>query len=291
MNNELRNITFDRTRNPGIEFDLIPLEQIYTRQDLDHDPKQLHRVEFYLLVLITSGSGRHTIDFKEYNYRSGSILTIRKDQIHKFHESSAAGFLLLFTEEFANSHLESESARKISELYNELFFQQLTELNDVELKEYLTIVKLINKEFYQLSDSHTSGIVRNLLQVLMSKVYRKREVHKQFRKDHKYIRFFLKFQRLVEQKCLESRSVQFYADNLHITTKTLNNISNNVVGKSCKTFIDEVLILQIKRQLINSKLSIKEIAHHSGFSEASNLFKFFKRYTAQTPESFRANFK
>ena len=74
-----------------------------------------------------------------------------------------------------------------------------------------------------------------------------------------------------------------------MTPKTLSNITHHVAGKSAKAFIDGILTLQIKRMLINSSLPIKSIAYQAGFSEPTNLFKFFKRYTNQTPEAFRNN--
>ena len=78
-----------------------------------------------------------------------------------------------------------------------------------------------------------------------------------------------------------------YAKELGFSTKKLNMVVQSIVQKPAKVFIDEILMLQIKRLLFNSQLSIKEIAYVSGFDEPSNLFKFFKRYNQSTPESFR----
>lgn len=287
MQNSPKNISFDKQRHPGIEFDIVELEDIRQRQNLDHNPRALHRVDFYIFLLITSGKGKHTIDFVEHDFEPGTVLTIRKDQVHKFHQSSAKGLLLLFTDEFMISHQGASSIQKVSELYNELFFEQKTALSKDELQEYMTVIQLITEEFHKLIDSHTSSIIRNLLEILLSKTYRKRALSQQVLKDSSYVQSFLKLQNLIEEKCTHSKSVQFYANELNITTKTLNNITQRTINKSCKLFIDEILILQIKRLLINSKLSIKQIAYQSGFDEPSNLFKFFKRYTNQTPESFR----
>ena len=60
-----------------------------------------------------------------------------------------------------------------------------------------------------------------------------------------------------------------------------------VLNKNAKDFVDERVILEIKRLLIHTHLSVKEIAEATGFDEPTNLIKFFKRYTGQTPLSFR----
>ena len=287
MATNFRFIPFDRQKNPGIDFDIFPIENFYQVRGLDHNPEKPHRIEFYLIAIISTGTGKHTIDFKEYEYKPGALLTIRKDQIHCFNIREAEGYFILFTEEFILSYLENASARKIPEIFNELLYEQITELEPEKLRELLVIVNQIVREFNRERDTHSSGIIRNFLQILVSKIHRIRKVSEN-EQDHKYIHQFLDFQQLIEQHCCRHRSVQYYAEALNISAKTLNNITGSVLNESPKSLIDKVLILQIKRMLINSTLSVKEIAYQSGFDEPTNLFKFFKRHTGHTPEAFRA---
>ena len=98
---------------------------------------------------------------------------------------------------------------------------------------------------------------------------------------------FLDFQKLVENHCFETRKVSDYAAKMGFSTKTLNNVVQSVVTKSAKTFIDEIVIIQIKRLLINSSMTIQEIAYTSGFDEPTNLYKYFKKYVMTSPEVFR----
>ncbi len=287
MGNQIINISFDRKKVPLIDFEILPLESILQRTGLAHDPRSPHKVNFYLLILITSGVGKHTIDFEEYELVPRSVLTIRKDQIQCFHDGSHQGHLLLFTEEYLLSYLDTIGTDKISELFNELLFGQHTVLNESPFEEALTVVKQIDQEFNQPLDEHTPGIIRNLLQVLTSKIHRIRSNTLSLVPEHKYTHQLLAFQKLVETDGQKSRSVQYYAELLNVTAKTLNNITQRMLGKSAKQFVDDIITLKIKRLLINTNDSIKEIAYQSGFEEPSNLFKFFKRQTLQTPEVFR----
>ena len=184
MYEKIHLVKFDRSRHPGVEFEILPLENILHRKDLDHNQLNPHQISFYLLILITSGNGKHTIDFKEHAYHAGTILTIRKDQIHSFHPSSATGHVLLFTEEFVLSFMEHTSAKKIKEVFNELLFQQTTDLPSTELEEVIIIIKQLTDEFNRYADVYSSSIVRNLLQVLVSKVHRTRNI-KDSNLDHK----------------------------------------------------------------------------------------------------------
>jgi len=69
--------------------------------------------------------------------------------------------------------------------------------------------------------------------------------------------------------------VSYYAIKMSVSTRTLNNITQSVIGKSAKSFIDEIVILQIKRLLINSSLSFTEIAYQSGFDDPTNFSVLF----------------
>jgi len=72
-----------------------------------------------------------------------------------------------------------------------------------------------------------------------------------------------------------------------VTSRTLNNVTQSVIGKSAKAFIDQVLILHVKRLIINSSLSLTEIAYESGFNQPTNFFKFFRKNTGLSPKEFR----
>ena len=59
-------------------------------------------------------------------------------------------------------------------------------------------------------------------------------------------------------------------------------------GKSTKQVIDERVILEHKRLLAHTELSVKELAARTGFPEPTNLVKFFRHHTGMTPLAFRA---
>ena len=85
---KVKNIEFHNQQQPDSHFDIIKLEELL-RRDLDHDLTLIHKVNFYLIFLITEGEGEHVIDFNHYSYKKGTLLTIRKDQVHKFFKSNS----------------------------------------------------------------------------------------------------------------------------------------------------------------------------------------------------------
>ena len=285
-------IKFQNRRNPQAEFDFIKLEELYQRQNLDHSPFQPHLVEFYIMILIEEGEGSHTIDFINYPYQRGTLLTIRKDQIHKFiKRPTVEGSMLLFTEEFLVSYLEELEALKALQLFNEFLGSPKIQLTEKELGEIMDLLERIKSEYFRINDDYSLGIIRSELHILIAKLYRIKSQNNQIITQRKYLSEFIQFQQLVEKKATQSTKVKDYAHMMGVSTKTLNAITRNIVHKSAKEFVDDICTQQIKRLLINTELSVKEIAYASGFEETPNFYKYFKRQVQLTPEQFRASFR
>jgi AraC family transcriptional activator of pobA len=60
-------------------------------------------------------------------------------------------------------------------------------------------------------------------------------------------------------------------------------------GKSTKRIIDDRVVLEQKRLLAHTDVSVKELAERTGFAEPTNLVKFFRHHTQMTPQAFRQN--
>lgn len=291
MANPIVNIKFRQKEGASPSFELMRLEEVYQRQDLDHNPEDLHRVEFFILLFIESGIGRHVIDFEQFELSPGVLLTIRKDQIHRFVRGEARGYMLLFTEEFVISYFNQIEVLKSLQIFNELMGSPLVQLLPGETEEIRQLVMEMDKEFFSHRDPYSSPIIRSLLHILFNKIHRFKASKNQILQDKKYLESFVQFQNLVEEECFRTKRVKDYALKMGVSTKTLNNIVQSVLHKPAKTFIDEIVIKQIKRLLVNSDLQVKEIAYQAGFDEPSNLFKYFKKYTQVSPEQFRQKFK
>ena len=284
-------VKFENSQNPLAQFDMIKLDRLFDRNDIDHSPFQLHLVEFYMIILIEEGQGVHTIDFTDYPYQKNTLLTIRKDQIHKFIKNdSVKGSILLFTDDFLVSYLEKLESLKSLQLFNEILGVPKIQLSEQEAIEVFNLAKRIEKEYFKVNDDYSQGIIRSELHILIAKLFRIKSKENEIIDNRKYLSEFIHFQDLVEKNATKYTKVKDYARLIGVSTKTLNNITKTIVYKSAKEFIDEICTKQIKRLLINTELSVKEIAYTSGFEESTNFYKYFKRQTSLTPEQFRNSF-
>ncbi len=281
-------VKFENRQNPKSGFDLVALEGVPTRKELDHSPYQLHLVNFYIIILVEEGQGSHVLDFTEYSCQTGSILTVRKDQLHRFVRGSVMkGVMLLFTDDFLDSYLDKPEAQKTIQLFNELLGVPKIQLTEEQQQEIFAIVARIRQEYLGRADEYSTSIIRSELHILISKLYRIKAANKEVICSRKYLSEFIELQQLVEQNVTRYPRVGEYARMMGRSTKTLNTITQEIVNKSAKQFIDEILVKQIKRLLINTDYPVKEVADLAGFYEVTNFYKYFKRHAGQTPEVFR----
>jgi len=285
--NGIDQVGFHNKLKPGSEFDFVTLEDLL-KLKLDHDQSQVHKVNFYLIILVTEGTGSHTVDFKNYKISKGSLISIRKDQLQKFNGGDGLkGFIMLFTEEFLIQQYDSYEVVRSFQLFNEQLIKPKVSLKKHEFKVLMNLIGAIKNEYLANHDDFTEGIIRSALQIIMLKLYRIKTSTLSSFENKRYLEDFIRFQRLVEKHYLESKSVKFYASEMNVTPKTLTNISKAIIKKTAKELIDEIVIRNAKRLLLNTTMSIKEIAFRFGFNDPSNFYAYFKKQVKSTPEAFR----
>ena len=288
MKKQFKEIKFDKSTS-GFQFDLVNFEDILKLTPIDHNQFEFHKISFYAILLITKNSGAYNLNFKDYRYKKGTLFTIRKDNIHKFYKSKTKGILLVFTENFIVNYSNQLETAKTFLLFNEMLASPKLQLNNAEFDEIITLIALIKKEYFEVKDDYSANIIRKFVQVVITKLFRIKSKDNVVFDNHKYLSMFLQLQAFVEKDCFNHKKVSFYAKEMGVTSKTLNNVTQNIIHKSAKTLINEIVIIQSKRLIINSQDSLTEIAYQVGFDEPTNFFKYFRKYTGVSPSQFRAS--
>ena len=106
-------------------------------------------------------------------------------------------------------------------------------------------------------------------------------------KSYRVRELFNRFMMLLERDYKISRDVNYYAEQMNISSKYLTNIVNQVTGHPPKTIIDQYVILQLKMHLKRTTQSIKEMAWEFHFADVSFFCRYFKKHTGLTPQQIR----
>lgn len=102
-------------------------------------------------------------------------------------------------------------------------------------------------------------------------------------------KLFHEFRVLLTNNFREDRSVQFYADKMHISTRHLNAICQRASGQNAKEIIDHFTIIELQVSLMYTHKSFQELVNEFHFPDQSYLNRYFKRHTGYSLSEFRAH--
>ena len=288
MTNEIPHIQFKTNHSKIKGIEIITLESlIEIKNDLDHFPEKAHQLDFYMLVFYTQGETEHLVDFVWHKARKDTLFYLTKGQVNAFKfKGNEKGFLILFSEDYFKSQLNKLPKNAVIRLFtSHLFSPKIQVPESSNVSQY---IDLFYDEFYKKKNEfNKANIIESLYTVIFSKLEQLKKYQTFHIEESNKLALFLNFKTLLEQNYQKSRNADFYATKMNISYKHLNSICKDVVDIPAKQFIDEFIVLEAKRKLINSSIKSTELAYLLGFEEPTNFVKYFKKHTKLTPNSFK----
>ncbi len=272
---------------PRKAFELLEIRSLY--KDPFNGLITVEDVDFFQLIFITEGKGKNKIQYKEYNFKKGTVFTIPKNQVQQLPKKFPGnGWLVAFTEEFMINYFQKQDYFRQLLIFDDAYIQPKIQLTVKQLEYFQLLLYSLRKEYEShYNDQFKEGILRSSLYTLLLNLERFKQLEISKNPPNPYPETFFRFKRLVETNCFRTRNVHDFAKELGFSSKKLNYITKQVVKKPAKDFITEIFILKVKNLLIGSDLTIKEVAFKAGFEEPTNFTKYFKRFSGQLPTDFR----
>lgn len=240
-----------------------------------------HKHDFFIIMLFEKGSGTHSIDFVNYPIEDNQIHLLFPGQVHEWQiGENGIGYQLMISRGWFEHFIPN--LRFATRYYqNHPVIAIHAEDYTLLLQEFVAIRDEISKKDI-LWDIVQTRI--KLIALLLSRC-----AAAKFNDFEKYSStpILAKFLAYIDQYYTEERSVSFYAGKLHITPNYLNILTQKTLDVSASSLIQDRLILEAKRLLKSSELSLKDIVYSLGFYDHANFSKFFKKRTGMTPSAFR----
>lgn len=245
--------------------------------------EQPHKHDFYMVFFVEKGSGVHNVDFTQYTVNDYQVYFIRAGQVHNWSlDVDTSGFQLM---------LAADVITIFSNLGSFPFFEQsvpsclsLDKKQFEEFKIHLHEIELVLSDNDVLTKEILLLRLHLMLKLLQKEYLNQFPEHDSSTKPEKIIKGF---NTLIDDHFNEESSVNFYADKLNITANYLNILSQKYLKMPASDVIKQRTILEAKRLLTSTDLSIKEIGYQLGFNDNTYFSKVFKKYTGKTPGDFK----
>lgn len=254
--------------------------------------------EFYAIAIKVEGSGK-AITGHHTNFPEGATVFFNTPfQIISWDIlPDWEGYYLMFSKEFITQ------SKHLQQLLNEFPFLKMDksipfEVKPEEVSKLLQIYESIYEEQQNLKED-SLAIIETQVLVLLNFVKRffnaqvkKEDAIEAFRKAD--VNLLSRFQTLIETNFYENSAINkkvhspsFYATQLAVHPNHLNAIVKQITGHTAKQHIQNHLLQLAKSRLLQTELSIKEIAYALHFDAPNNFNSFFKKQTGQTPIGYR----
>jgi AraC-like DNA-binding protein len=268
-------------------FLIVELEEISESQKQEF--QQGRKATFNQILLITQGGGCIELDSDTTAFTSGSLISIQKGLVSRLHlDEKAQGYIIMFSDDILCEYPEDNAWIIDLTILGPLASPVILFSN---ANDFTTLVTMLQRMLYEFAVdkgfAHHDILINTLRIFLLFCERAKRSQTHSLAPTEPGWDYITAFRKALDEQICTSRSVQHYADYLRITRKRLNLATGKFLGKSAKKVIEERVILEVKRLLLYTRDSVKEIGFTLGFSDPTNFNKFFKKHAGTSPAEFR----
>lgn len=244
----------------------------------------IHRDDYYIFLLIEEGQGKVLIDFEEREIIGNCILSILPGQVH-FSDGnvSARGWFL------------AVDSMIVKEEYKEIFEKSTVvgscmELNKDVINELKNCASVINKRLKRDKKNIEQLIISDLLSSyigMFAEIYQK-ELPDSINKRSAEITG--EFKALLSANYRSMKQPFQYASELNISSVYLYEAVKQTTGQSVGGYIRNEIVIQAKRMLFYTNMSVKEIALELGYDDWAYFTRMFTKAVKLSPTQFRKKY-
>ena len=246
-----------------------------------------HRDDHYIFFVFEQGCGSLMIDFNEVQLAESTLYYILPAQVHnRIRSEDVDGWFIA-----VDTALIPPECRNIFE--GRLLLQQPYALSDVQLWQCRSLVELLYEKYKEdgtdpFYTTITHALLKSFLAVAAGcyngysgidlKVSRPAQLTSQFKN-------------LLVTKLRSIKSPADYAAMLNVSESYLSEALKKTTGFPVSYWIQQEVMMEAKRLLYYSQLTVKEIAHTLGYTDHSYFSRLFRKVTGTQAVTFRDNYR
>jgi AraC family transcriptional activator of pobA len=265
------------------EISIFKDQQIY--DNLENGYRFATKDDRSKMIVLIEGTLNFMLDFEEIQLTGPAILFISPEQACKILD------ILQGSQLYTLSYSAALVVALLENLTNETFSDNSILKNSPVLCQQ---VQSACELMYSIGNNNNSIFamqsLHGLLLTLMSLIAGASQIDIEHASPAKNL-LSVAFRRLVRTNLKKWKKPADYADELGISVDYLNACMKSSTGKPASNLIQNQIIIETKRLLFFSELTVKEICYEIGFEDPVYFNRLFKKLTGLTPLSFRMAFR
>ena len=272
-----------KKKSPHKKFDMVRWGKFTN----EYDFSKPHRHNYFEILIFFKGGGLHEIDFTQYPIKNHSIHFVPANSVHLLRRAKTSdGATILFSEDLFYSDQAYHIFFKNLSFYTGSKGQVLS-LSKYEFTFFESLYNELLDEF-EKEAALSEIIFKSLLALFLAKAERQfNELNPEQKSTPGKNTILEAYKLLVEKNFLNHCSVHEYAEMLHVSPKHLNDLCKQHLSVTAQKVIHERLLLEIKRLLVHTDISVKEVCFQTGFEDPAHFNHFFRFHLNLTPMQYR----
>ena len=283
-------------RPPGdvrLNVEALSIEELRRRAPAEHF-ERLQRADFYRLIGVLEGHTCPMVDFSEHGAHTGHWLLVRPGQVFRYDFARPwRGWLLVFRPE---ALAVTGPSRATDEFDLPRQVEDLASLHTLDAAQHQWMDHSLRQMQADSAPAANVALRNELLRLQLASTLLRLSL---WQADHHPVADrassraaahtapFRRFRQRLEADFATRHQVQHYASALGMSEKTLSRVCAAAAGQPAKALINQRLVLEARRLLAHTTLTVQAIGHALGFDEATNFVKFFRKEAGMTPLAFR----
>lgn len=274
---------------PEVTTTFVHAERIVSRAPAHDWEISVHRHAHLAQALaVTQGGGVLRVDAIEQPFAAPWLVWIPTGAVHAYSFTPGTdGIVVSVSADVLETVIGGDAeAARLRESAESIFSGPMPRVEQIDLNAAAVLEALAREAAGELPGSGSA--VTALLRLLLVGLLRSRarqagapqsaatraEIHRRFR-------------RLVEAHLREAWPIARFARSLAVTTDRLHAACTEAVGKAPQAILHDRLMLEARRNLIHTRLSVSEIAFDLGFRDPAYFSRFFAARAGMSPAAYR----
>ncbi len=246
-----------------------------------HAHRDLHQ-----LLIIIRGGGEMEAESQRLPFRAPALLIVPAGVVHGFSFAvDTEGYVVTLADTLLGDLARDE--RSFRNLFAGADCVSLA-ADPVHVQEFVETLPKLRRELVWNAPASAAAATARLTTVLVSAV---RAAHQPSEvvsaAGNARAALVARLREKIETHLRSGLSIAQYANALNVTPARLRAACLEVTGKTPTRVLEERLVLEAKRNLTYTNMTVAQIAYYLGFTDPAYFSRFFSKMAGESPAAFR----